>query len=431
MPLVFRFLRRSGVTILLTVLVTAMVTIVLLNLSSGEKKIAHRIAPLYDVHEAQFLRSMGSLLGPPLVGGNAVTRLHNGVEIFPAMLAAIGEARQTITFETFIYWSGSIGRDFADALADKAAQGVRVHVLLDWVGSTRMEPDLLERMESAGVVVRRYHPPRWYTLARLNNRTHRKLLIIDGHTGFTGGVGIADPWLGDAQDEEHWRDTHFRVNGPVVAQMQAAFLDNWMKATGEVLHGVEYFPALEPHGELTAQMFRSDPGEGSESVRLMYLLSIASARSSIRIAAAYFVPDDLSIATLVAARRRGVIIEVIVPGPLIDTHITRRASRARWGPLLEAGVRIFEYQPTMFHCKVMIVDGRWTSVGSTNFDTRSFRLNDEANLNVYDAAFAEALTRDFREDLTRTREVTLRAWQRRPWREKLVEHTAALLRSQL
>jgi cardiolipin synthase len=423
--------RHPRVSIFLAVLVTALVTVIVLNLSSSEKKIEHRIAPLYAVQDPQFRRSMGSLLGPPLTEGNQVTPLRNGVEIFPAMLASIAAAERTITFETFIYWSGEIGRQFADALSARAKAGVKVHVLLDWVGSTRMEPQLLTRMEAAGVEVRRYHPPHWYTLTKLNNRTHRKLLVIDGRVGFTGGVGIADPWLGDANDAEHWRDSHFRVEGPVVAQMQAAFLDNWMKATGEVLHGVEYFPALSGPGSMTAQMFRSDPGEGSESVRLMYLLSIASARESIHIAAAYFVPDNLAVATLVAARTRGVAVEIIVPGPLVDTETTRRASRARWGPLLEAGVTIYEYQPTMFHCKVMVVDGVWTSVGSTNFDNRSFRLNDEANLNVYDKAFASALLEDFARDRSRSRKITLAAWKSRPWYEKLVEHTAALLRSQL
>lgn len=421
----------SELTIVAAVLLTALLTVIILNLTSGEKKISRRITPSYGVGDPPFLRSMGSLLGPPLVDGNAVSRLRNGVEIFPAMLAAIGAARQTITFETFIYWSGDIGIRMADALAERANSGVTVHVLLDWVGSTRMEPDLLERMERAGVVVRRYHPPRWYTLSKLNNRTHRKLLVVDGRIGFTGGVGIADPWMGNAEDEEHWRDSHFRVEGPVVAQMQAAFLDNWMKATGEVLHGDRYFPALAEAGSITAQMFRSDPGEGSESVRLMYLLSIASAQKNILISASYFVPDDLSRATIIAACKRGVHVEIIVPGPCIDTTLTRRASRARWGPLLEAGVILHEYQPTMYHCKVMIVDDLWTSVGSTNFDNRSFRLNDEANLNVYDRAFAAALREDFEHDRTRAQRITLQAWRARPAREKLIEKAAELLRSQL
>jgi cardiolipin synthase len=419
------------VVTLAAVIVTVIVTVLALNLTSGEKKIEKRLGTLYPVSSPQFLRSMGALLGPPLAGGNAVRDLQNGDQIFPAMLDAIASARTTITFETYIYWSGVIGRRFAEALAERARAGVRVHVLLDWVGAGKMDEALLALMEEAGVQVRKYHPLRWYNLARLNNRTHRKLLVVDGRVGFTGGVGIADEWLGQAQDPEHWRDSHYRLEGPGVAQMQAAFLDNWMKTTGEVLHGEEYFPPVDSAGDTRAQVFRSSPGEGAESVRLMYLLSIASAARNIRIAASYFVPDDLSIETLVAARKRGVAVEVILPGKHIDARVVRKASRARWGPLLEAGVEIYEFQPTMFHCKVMIVDDLWVSVGSTNFDNRSFRLNDEANLNVHDHEFADRQIAVFDADKGRARRITLEEWRRRPAKEKALEWLASLLRSQL
>ena len=286
-------------------------------------------------------------------------------------------------------------------------------------------------MKDEGVEVLKYHPLRWYSLGRINNRTHRKLLIVDGTTGFTGGVGIADEWLGDAEDAAHWRDSHYRVEGPVVAQMQAAFMDNWMKTRSLVLHGEEYFPSLAPVGEHAAQVFTSSATDGSESVRLMYLLSIASARSSIRLSASYFVPDGLAVATMLAARERGVSVEIVVPGGHIDAKVTRKASKGLWGPLLEAGVRIYEFQPTMYHCKVMIVDDVWVSVGSTNFDNRSFRLNDEANLNVLDPDFAAEQARTFEADKERSREITLAMWQARPWREKLKERLAGLVRSQL
>ena len=426
------FIRRHPfVSILLAVLVTVLVTVILLNLSSGEKKIQHRIEPMYGIGDEQFERSMGSLLGPPLVGGNVVIPLRNGDQIFPAMLAAIRSAQHTITFETYIYWSGQVGEEFASALAERARAGVKVHLLVDWVGSDKMDSTLLNQMTDAGVVLKRYHPIRWYTLSRLNNRTHRKILVVDGKIGFTGGVGVADLWMVNAQDKDHWRDSQFQLTGQAVAQMQAAFLDNWMKTTGEVLHGPEYFPALDSLGGVVAQMFRSSPGEGSESVRLMYLLSIASARQSILLSASYFIPDDLSVATLVAARKRGVKIQIIVPGPLIDAEITRKASRARWGPLLESGIEIYEYMPTMFHCKIMVVDTLWTSVGSTNFDNRSFRLNDEANLNVLDRDFALTQVSDFDADLKRSRRITLEMWRNRPWHQKVMEHATALLRSQL
>jgi cardiolipin synthase len=422
---------RTVVTVVAAVIVTVFVTLLVQSLTLGEKKIERKIEPLYPITSPQFLRSMGALLGPALRPGNTVEDLQNGDQIFPSMLEAIRSARRTVSFETYIYWSGVIGRRFADALSERARAGVKVHVLLDWVGAGKMDSSLLNEMERAGVEVRKYHPLRWYNLKRLNNRTHRKLLVVDGRVGFTGGVGIADNWLGHAQDPEHWRDSHYRLEGPAVAEMQAAFMDNWMKTTGAVLHGEEYFPKLDSVGETVAQVFRSSPGEGSESVRLMYLLSIASAARNVRIAASYFVPDDLSIETMVAARRRGVAIELVLPGKHIDTEVVRKASRARWGRLLEAGVEIYEFDPTMYHCKVMIVDDVWVSVGSTNFDNRSFRLNDEANLNVFDPAFAARQIEAFQADKARARRVTLEQWRARPLREKLLEHLAALLRSQL
>jgi cardiolipin synthase len=374
---------------------------------------------------------MGSLLGPPIVPGSCVTALCNGDEIFPAMLEAIRGAAKTICFETFIYWSGSIGREFAEALSERARAGVKVHVMLDWVGANRIDESLVKMMTDAGVQVVRYHPLRWYNVGRINNRTHRKLLILDGRIGFTGGVGIADNWLGHAQDSDHWRDSHYRLEGPAVAHMQAAFMDNWMETRGEVLHGEEYFPALEPVGSHPAQVFRSSADDGSESVRLMYLISLASAERSVRLANAYFVPDSLAVRTLVDAQRRGATVEIIVPGGHIDQKMVRRASRALWGPLLEAGVAIYEYQPTMFHVKVAVVDEVWTSVGSTNFDNRSFRLNDEANLNVFDPEFAEAQAQTFEDDKARARQITLEEWRRRPRRERAMERLAALFRLQL
>jgi cardiolipin synthase A/B len=419
------------VWIVLAFVAGVLLAIVIANLSSSSKKVEHKIEHLYGVRDPQFLRSMGSLLGPPIVPGNRVTALCNGDEIFPAMLEAIRGAMKTICFETFIYWSGSIGREFAEALSERARAGVKIHVMLDWVGSNRIDESLVKRMTDAGVEVRRYHPLRWYNVGRLNNRTHRKLLVVDGRIGFTGGVGIADNWLGHAQDPDHWRDSHYRMDGPAVAHMQAAFLDNWMETCGEVLHGEQYFPPLEPVGSHPAQVFRSSADDGSESVRLMYLISLASAEGSVRLANSYFVPDSLAVRTLVDAQRRGATVEIIVPGPHIDQRMVRRASRALWRPLLEAGVAIYEYQPTMYHVKVAIVDEIWTSVGSTNFDNRSFRLNDEANLNVYDPRFAEAQARVFDEDKRRARRVTLEEWRHRPWRERATEWMAALFRMQL
>lgn len=421
----------SWVVVLLVIVVAVLLALVVSNLSTSEKKIRYVIPTLFGVDDPQFVRSMSALLGPPLVPGNHCQELLNGDQIFPAMLEAIRGARESITFETYIYWSGSIGRALSDALADRARAGVRVHVLLDWVGAGKIDARYLDLMRDAGVEVERYHPLRWYNVGRLNNRTHRKLLVVDGRIGFTGGVGIADLWLGNAAAPDQWRDTHFRVEGPVVAQMQAAFMDNWLKTRSTVLHGARYFPALEPVGDHLAHVFKSSPDEGSESMRLMYHLSIASARQRILIASAYFVPDDLAVEALVAACERDVEIHVLVPGARVDAVLTRRASRSRWGPLLEAGVRFYEYQPTMYHCKVLIVDDLWVSVGSTNFDNRSFRLNDEANLNVYDREFACRQARHFQADLEHAVEITQEQWQRRPVREKAIEWAAGLLRLQL
>jgi cardiolipin synthase len=413
------------------VVATFVATILVLNLMPSDQRVEHRIERLYDTSSPQMQRVMGVLLGPPIVPGNRVDVLLNGEQIFPAMLEAIRAARSTITFETYIYWSGDVGRAFADALSERSRAGVRVHVLLDWVGSQKMDEALLDQMRDAGVDIRFYRPLSWYHLARMNNRTHRKLLVVDGRVGFTGGVGIGDKWQGHAQDPEHWRDTHFRAEGPVVAQMQATFNDNWNKVTGRVLHGEAYFPRLDATGGARAQMFQSSPEGGAESMQLMYLLAITAAARTIDLASAYFVPDDLTLQTLVDALKRGVRIRILVPGPIIDTEVVRRASRANWGPLLAAGAEIHEYQPTMYHCKVLVVDGLLVSVGSTNFDTRSFRLNDEANLNVMDAAFAARQIEVFEQDLAHARRVTFDEWAARPWHEKLMEEAAELLEVQL
>ena len=418
-------------TIAITFLVTAIAGLIAVNFTIGEKKLDRQVPRLYSSGDAQFQRAISSLLGSGIVGGNRVEALINGDQIFPAMLEAIRSAETSITFETYIYWSGEIGRDFATALADRARAGIKVHVLLDWVGSGKIDDAYLKEMEKAGVEVRQFHKPAWYNLAKLNNRTHRKLLVVDGKTGFTGGVGIAPQWTGNAQDAKHWRDSHFRIDGPAVAQMQAVFMDNWLKETGQVMHGEAYFPALNSVGDSKAQVFSSSPSGGSESMQLMYLLSITAAEKSIDLSSAYFVPDALTTRALTGALDRGVQLRIIMPGKIIDTETVRAASRGGWGPLLEAGAELYEYQPTMYHCKVMIVDRSLVSVGSTNFDNRSFRLNDEANLNIFDSAFAASQTEVFETDLRQARRVTHSEWESRPFKEKLLERLARLGVSQL
>ena len=410
---------------------TLVAVILYANLTSADQEIERPVPHRYPVRDPQFARTMGHLFGPAVVSGNRVTALQNGDEAFPAMLEAIRSAKLSVNFEGYIFWAGETGEAFADAFAERARAGVPTRVVVDWMGSKKLGDSLERVMRTAGVQIAKFAPLRWYSLDRLNHRTHRKLLIVDGRIGFTGGIGLADLFAGHAQDEDHWRDAQFRAEGPVVGQMQAAFLDNWIQTGGELLDGPAYFPPLDSVGSGRAQAIHSSPGDGTENLRLMYTLAVASAERSIRIANSYFVPNTLAVDMLVAARRRGVDVEIIVPGKIGDAAVVRRASRAKWGPLLEAGVRIYEYSPTMYHNKVMIVDDYWVTVGSTNLDNRSFRLNDEANLNVFDQEFARAQAAVFAEDRSRSRQITLEAWRQRPLRERLAEQVARVMRHQL
>ena len=423
--------RRLVLVAVISAVVTALIGFVAINVLSGEHKIDKPISTAVAVEDPEFARVMSAMFGPMLVAGNAVTPLYNGRQIFASMLEAIRRAQKTITFETYIYWSGDVGAAFSRALIERANAGVKTHLVIDAVGSDKMDAAQLRAMRDAGVEIERYRSLSWYNLDRINNRTHRKLLIVDGKIGFTGGVGIADKWDGDADSPNHWRDTHFRVVGPVVAQMQATFVEHWLSTRGVLLQGEAYFPELASAGSMPAQMVRSAADDGTESVRLMYLLSIASARKSVLLANSYFVPDELSVTTLVEARRRGVDVQILVPGAEIDSEVTRAASRRKWEPLLEAGIAIYEFQPTMFHCKVMVVDDQWVSVGSTNFDSRSFRLNAEANLNVIDRGLALQERRAFAKDLLRSRRITLDEWRARPWYDRMGDWFAGLLGSQL
>ena len=418
-------------TIAITALVTVLAVVLAMNFATPEKKLDRKIEHHYAISDPQYRREMSVMLGPAIVGGNRVLDLQNGDEIFPAMLGAIRAAQKTITFETYIYWSGDIGKELAEALAERAKAGVKVSVLLDWVGSLKMEAELIDLMKDAGAQVERYRPLHWYNLGRMNNRTHRKLLVVDGRIAFTGGVGVAEQWTGNAQDPDHWRDMHFQLEGPAVAQFQAAFNDNWIKATGEVLNGEGYFPPSQRVGDMDAHLFIASPAGGSESMHLMYLMGIAAAEQSIDLQASYFVPDELIHKALIAARQRGVKIRILVPGEHIDSDTVRLASKAEWGPLLQAGIEIHEYLPTMMHNKLLIIDQLMVSVGSTNFDVRSFRLNDEASLNVYDRPFAEKMTRVFEADLKHTKRYTYEIWEKRPLKEKLIERFVLPIKSQL
>jgi len=413
------------------VLITLLALVVAMNFATPLKKLETVVPHRHAIGDPAFKREMSVMLGPTILAGNRITPYQNGDEIFPAMLEAIRAAQVSITFETYIYWSGEIGKEFTDALAERASAGVPVHVVVDWAGSLKMDDDLLQRMKQAGVRIEHYRPLRWYTLSRVNNRTHRKLLVVDGRVGFTGGVGISDDWLGNAQDPDHWRDSHYRLDGPAVAQFQTAFNDNWIKTTGEVLSGSAYFPQLEPVGDADAHLFIASPAGGSESMHLMYLMAIAAADRCIDLTSAYFVPDALIIEALKQARARNVRVRVLLPGKYNDSNTVRLASKAGWGDLIQAGIEIHEYQPTMMHSKKLIIDNELVSVGSTNFDIRSFRLNDEASLNVYDQEFAARMTEVFEQDLEDAVQYSYEMWENRPLKEKLLEKFVLPFKSQL
>ena len=368
----------------------------------------------------------------PLRQGNRITILRNGREIFPAMLEAIRAARQTIDFATYVYWTGSIAPEFADALAERASAGVAVNVLLDAVGAAKMDRALVERLEAAGARVAWFRTPRWYTLQKLNNRTHRKILVVDGGVGFTGGVGIAEEWTGDCQDPGHWRDTHVRVEGPVVRDLLGGFLDNWAEATGAILAGPVHLPDLRGFDDgVQAQVTRSAAEKGSTDAEQLFYSAIGGARSRIWITTAYFAPRQAFVDALCAAVERGVDVRVLTNGPHIDKQVVRQAGRRCYQRLLDCGVRVFEYQRTMLHAKVLLVDDQWATIGSINFDNRSFALNDELNISFRDPGLVAALEKQCLEDLEDASEIDAATWRARPLPARAREIGSALVRREL
>jgi cardiolipin synthase len=386
-----------------------------------------------DVGSLEFLRACEELTGAGSTVGSDVELLINGDQIFPAYLDTIRQAESTINCLTYVYWRGDIAREVAGALADRARDGLEVNVLLDAVGSAKMERDVMATMRDGGVNVARFRPPKTYALRRLNNRTHRKLLIADGRVGLTGGVGIAEEWTGDAQDPDHWRDTHVRVTGPAVLGLQGAFAENWLEATGDVLVGPGYLPELEPVREDGGpmQVVRSQAGVGDTNVEALYFLAIASAQRTLELTAAYFVPRPAFIEALCDAAERGVDVQSLVPGTHIDKGFVRTAGRATYEELISCGVRIWEYCPTMLHAKTMVVDGAWSSVGSVNFDNRSFQLHDEVTLCVQSEEFAGLLSEQFARDLEASEEIEEERWKERGLVHRASESALRLARREL
>jgi cardiolipin synthase len=356
--------------------------------------------------------------------------LNNGDAFYPPMLAAIEAAEVSITIEAYIYWTGEIGREFADALAKRAKAGCRVKILLDAIGSASIGADILDILERSGCQVAWFNPIRWYTLGRFNNRTHRKSLIVDGRVAFTGGAGIADHWRGNARGPDEWRDMQIRLEGPAVVPLQTGFAHNWQRTTGELITGDAYYPIIDASGPLAVQTLLSSPETGASTVRTMYYLSIVCARQSIYIANPYFVPDPVAIDTLIDARRRGVDVRIMVSGIRNDNWLARHNSVRLLGRLLAAGIEVQEFNRTMLHHKTMVVDGRWVTVGTANFDNRSFAHNEESNVAFFDRELAEQLHAIFLDDLGGCERMTLERWSRRGAWARAQEFVASFLQEQ-
>jgi cardiolipin synthase A/B len=385
----------------------------------------------FAVADEEFLPTMGGATGAPFARGSRIEILNNGDEFYPAMLEAIEDAAVSINIEAYIYWAGKTGKRFALALADRGRAGVTVKILLDAVGSTSIGEDILRVLEAGKCQVAWYNPIHWYTIGRYNHRTHRKSLIIDGDLAFTGGAGIADQWEGHAQDPAHWRDIQLRVEGPAVTPLQTGFADNWLLTTGELISGPQYYPPVDRTGALIAQTIISSPEVGASTVRVMYYLSIVCARQSIFIANPYFVPDQAGVDALVDAKRRGVDVRIMVSGAYNDNWLARQNSVRLYRSLLNAGIEILEFNQTMLHQKTMVVDALWATVGTTNFDNRSFAHNEENNVCVYDAAWARRLHDIFLADAGRCDRVTLEAWQKRGVVARAAEIVASLVQDQI
>ena len=385
-----------------------------------------------DVREPSFLRAAESVTGAPVSYGNDADLLINGDEIFPAYLGAIREAEETVNLLTYAYWRGDIAIEVAETLCEKTSAGVECNVILDAVGAARMDRGLVKKMREAGVQVCFFRPPKPYAVKRLQHRTHRKLLILDGTTGFTGGVGIAEEWTGNAQDPDHWRDTHVRVRGPVVRGLQGAFGENWLECTGDVLAGDRYLPyidELEDGGPM--QVMRSSATIGDTNAEALVYLALAAAKESIELTSAYFVPRPAFTDALVEAAERGVRLRILVPGSHIDKEFVRTAGRAAYDELIAAGIEIYEYCPTMLHAKTLVVDGTWSCVGSVNFDNRSFQLHDEVALGVQSERFAGRLHDVFERDLESSERIEPEAWAERPVTQRARERVTKYARREL
>ena len=377
------------------------------------------------------LDSMAGMTGVDFAPGNRVDILDNGDRFYASMLEAIRGARTSVCMEQYIFWPGQTATEFCAALAERAQAGVPVKILLDAVGSANLGDEAYRTLADAGCEVAWYTPIRWYTVGRFNNRTHRKTLVVDGRIGFTGGAGIADHWRGNATPPDEWRDIMFRIEGPAAARLLSGFAQNWLRMTGEIVQGEQFFPTPSQVGSLDLQVIHSSPDAGASAARLMYYLAIVSARRRIDIVNPYFVPDETAIDTLLEATARGVQVRVLVSGRRTDNWLARQNSRRLYGVLLDGGVKLYEYHQSMLHQKVMLVDGCWCTVGTSNFDNRSFAHNEETTVCVCDTEFVAAMTATLEDDLAASQPVMREQWQQRGVITRAEELVASLLKEQV
>lgn len=372
-------------------------------------------------------RVLESVLGRPATRGNSIDILKNGDEIFPAMLDAISSSKRTVDFLTFIYWTGEIGRQFAECLAERAQAGVRVRVLLDAMGAWSLDTTVVKIMEDAGCDVRWFRPVSKETALQANNRTHRKVLICDELTGFTGGVGIADEWNGDARNENEWRDTHFRVVGPACDGLRAAFLDNWAETGTDLIDlDVDQFPMQPSSGDLEVITVLGMAEAGNSDIWNLFRVLIELATETLRISTAYFTPDENIITRLCDAAERGVDVQVMVPGPNADKRFVQIASEAEYARMLACGIEMHSFQPSMLHAKILTIDGHISVVGSANFNKRSTEYDDEVVLVVFDEEFTAVLDSHFSEDLERCEELDLSRWKDRSVLQRVQEKVVSV-----
>jgi cardiolipin synthase len=423
------FLYQTGLWYL--AVIAGAISFVFYYTSSDPHPVLYALEPDFNTDSAEFRNTMAGMTGMPLIEGNSVEIYNDGDEFYPAMLEAIESAKSSVTMEQFIFWDGQVGRRFAEALADKAHEGVPVKVLADAIGSATLGEEILRILEAGGCQLAWFRPIHWYTLNRANHRTHRKSLIIDGRVAFTGGAGLADHWLGSAENEREWRDVEIRVAGPAVAAQQSGFAQNWLLSTGEILSGPGFFPMPPMAGNVEVQTILSSPSAGACAAATMHLIAVQCARNYLYIANPYFIPGARLIDMLAGACSRGVSVKLMVAGKHNDTWWARQNSLRLYGRLLEAGVEIYEFEPTMLHQKTMVVDGAWATVGTANFDNRSFALSEETNVCFHDRALVEQLQIIFLVDLERCQKVELSAWRQRGFWQQVKETFASLIEDQV